>query len=107
MDADKVVILTAAHCTDAADAISAEPSIRWRVVRSEQSGRWVDDRRHLLRRGGVPISYPAKDAPFETFDYGLVVFSTSDVNSLGETIEERWGLWSLFRSLRTRTTCRV
>ena len=42
-------------------------------------------------RGGVPISFPAKDAPFETFDYGLVVFPTSAENALGQTIAERWG----------------
>ena len=42
-------------------------------------------------RGGVPISFPAKDAPFETFDYGMVVFPTTAENSLGQTIQERWG----------------
>ena len=42
-------------------------------------------------RGGVPISLPAKDAPFEKLDYGMVVFSTSAVNSVGETIQDRWG----------------
>ena len=42
-------------------------------------------------RGGVPISFPAKDAPFETFDYGLVVFSANAENTLGQTVQERWG----------------
>jgi hypothetical protein len=42
-------------------------------------------------RGGVPISFPAKDAPFEKFDYGMVVFSVDDVNTVGQTIEDRWG----------------
>jgi hypothetical protein len=40
--------------------------------------------------GGVPISFPAKDAPFEKFDYGMVVFSADATNFLGETIEDRW-----------------
>ena len=42
-------------------------------------------------RGGVPISLPEKDAPFEKLDYGMVVFSTSATNAEGETIEQRWG----------------
>jgi hypothetical protein len=42
-------------------------------------------------RGGVPISFPAKDAPFEKFDYGLVVFSASAENAVGQTVSERWG----------------
>jgi Trypsin len=39
----------------------------------------------------VPISFPAKDAPFEKFDYGLVVFPADAENAVGETISERWG----------------
>jgi hypothetical protein len=42
-------------------------------------------------RGGVPISLPEKDSPFEKLDYGMVVFSTSATNDLGQTIEQRWG----------------
>jgi hypothetical protein len=42
-------------------------------------------------RGGVPVSFPAKDAPFEKFDYGMVVFDVDAVNTVGETIEGRWG----------------
>jgi hypothetical protein len=42
-------------------------------------------------RGGVPVSFPAKDAPFEKFDYGMVVFDVDAVNAVGETIEGRWG----------------
>ena len=63
----------------------------WSVLRPEQSGRWYDHERDLYVRDGVPISFPAKDAPFEKFDYGLVVFSASAENGIGETVSERWG----------------
>jgi len=92
IDAQKVVILTAAHCTD--------------IWREEIAARRLDtvgvsfDQNNLTGspplleryvRGGVPISLPEKDAPFEKFDYGLVIFSTTDVNPAGETIQARWG----------------
>ena len=92
-DADKVVILTAAHCTDAwADAISAGTidSVGVSFDQNNQVDGSTTDATFYVR-DGVPISFPAKDAPFETFDYGLVVFSTSAENTLGQTIEERWG----------------
>jgi hypothetical protein len=92
-DADKVVILTAAHCTDAwAAAIAAEAidSVGVSFDQNNQVNGTTTDATFYVR-GGVPISFPAKDAPFETFDYGLVVFSTSAENTLGETIQERWG----------------
>jgi hypothetical protein len=38
----------------------------------------------------VPISFPAKDAPFEKLDYGLVVFPIDATNSNGETMAQRW-----------------
>jgi Trypsin len=92
-DADKVVILTAAHCTDAwADAIAAG-TIDSVGVSFDQNNQ-VDGTTTTATqyvRDGVPISFPAKDAPFETFDYGLVVFSTSAENTLGQTIQDRWG----------------
>jgi len=62
-------------------------------------------------RGGVPISFPAKDAPFEKFDYGLVVFSTSAENFLGQTIQERWAVIQphsrLCKWLQTRIMCQT
>ena len=55
MDADKVVILTAATApTRGGRDFRGNHRFRWRVVRSEQSGRWVDDRRHLLRQWRSP-----------------------------------------------------
>src|ERR671911_2431716 len=92
-DADKVVILTAAHCTDAwADAIAAGTIDSVGVsfdLNNQVDGSTTDATYYVT--GGVPISYPAKDAPFETYDYGLVVFSATAENSLGETVQERWG----------------
>jgi hypothetical protein len=92
-DADKVVILTAAHCTDAwASGIEAGTldSVGVSFDQNNQVNGATTDATYYVR-GGVPISFPAKDAPFETFDYGLVVFSTSAENSVGQTIQERWG----------------
>lgn len=92
-DAEKVVILTAAHCTDGwADAIAAGTidSVGVSFDQNNQVNGTTTDATFYVR-GGVPISFPAKDAPFEKFDYGLVVFSTSDQNTLGQTIQQRWG----------------
>jgi hypothetical protein len=92
-DADKVVILTAAHCTDGwIEAIAAGTidSVGVSFDANNQVGGSTSDGTVYVR-GGVPISFPAKDAPFETFDYGLVVFPADATNSLGETIEQRWG----------------
>jgi hypothetical protein len=92
-DADKVVILTAAHCTDAWAAEIAAGTLDSVGVSFDQNNQVngsTSDATFYVR-GGVPISFPAKDAPFETFDYGLVVFPTSAENTLGQTIQERWG----------------
>jgi len=92
-DAQKVVILTAAHCTDgwiAAIAAGTIDSVGVSFDQNNQVNGSTSDATFYVR-GGVPISFPAKDAPFETFDYGMVVFSTSAVNSLGQTIQQRWG----------------
>jgi Trypsin len=92
-DANKVVVLTAAHCTDAwADAIAAGTvdSVGVSFDQNNQVNGTTTDATYYVS-GGVPISFPAKDAPFESFDYGLVVFSASAENTLGETIQERWG----------------
>ena len=93
MDAEKVVILTAAHCTDAWAAEIAAGTLDSVGVSFDQNNQ-VDgtttDATYYVR-GGVPISFPAKDAPFETFDYGLVVFPASAENTVGQTIEQRWG----------------
>lgn len=92
-DAAKVVILTAAHCTDAwGDAIAAGTidSVGVSFDQDNQVNGTTTDATPYVT-GGVPISFPAKDAPFETFDYGLVVFAASAENSVGQTIEQRWG----------------
>ena len=92
-DADKVVILTAAHCTDAwSEAITAGAidSVGVSFDQNNQVNGTTTDATFYVR-GGVPISFPAKDAPFESFDYGLVVFPASAENSLGQTVQERWG----------------
>ena len=93
IDSQKVVILTAAHCTDAWTARIAAGSLDSVGVSFDQDnvidGSFSDATYYV--RGGVPISLPEKDAPFEKLDYGMVVFSTSATNTLGETIEERWG----------------
>src|SRR4030095_8510191 len=76
-DADKVVILTAAHCTDAWDAEIAAGTLDSVGVSFDQNNQvnGTTTNATFYVRGGVPISFPAKDAPFEKFDYGLVVFS--------------------------------
>jgi secreted trypsin-like serine protease len=92
-DADKVVILTAAHCTDAwAGEIAAGTldSVGVSFDQNNQVNGTTTNATYYVR-GGVPISFPAKDAPFETFDYGLVVFPASAENTLGQTIQQRWG----------------
>ena len=92
-DAEKVVILTAAHCTDAWASEIAAGTLDSVGVSFDQNnqvnGKTTDATFYV--RGGVPISFPAKDAPFEKFDYGLVVFPASAENTLGQTISERWG----------------
>src|SRR6266511_287111 len=93
MDAEKVVILTAAHCTDAWTSAIAAGTIDSVGVSFDQNNQinGTTTNATYYVRGGVPISFPAKDAPFETFDYGLVVFSTGAVNHQGQTIQQRWG----------------
>jgi hypothetical protein len=92
-DSEKVVILTAAHCTDGWAALIAAGVLDSVGVSFDQNnvidGSFSDATYYV--RGGVPISFPAKDAPFEKFDYGLVVFSIDATNSSGQTIEDRWG----------------
>jgi hypothetical protein len=94
IDADKIVFLTAAHCTDIWKDEIAAGRLDTVGVSFDQNN--LDDQQNfplLTRyvRGGVPISLPEKDAPFENLDYGLVVFSTTDRNPKGQTIKDRWG----------------
>jgi hypothetical protein len=95
VDEQKIVVLTAAHCTDSWAGQIAAGSLDSVGVSFDQNnvigGSFSDATFYV--RGGVPVSFPAKDAPFEKFDYGMVVFDVDDVNSVGdgETIEERWG----------------
>ena len=92
-DAEKVVILTAAHCTDAWAGAIAAGTINSVGVSFDQNNQINGSTTNgtYYVRGGVPISFPAKDAPFESFDYGLVVFSSDAVNHVGQTIQQRWG----------------
>ena len=92
-DAVKIVILTAAHCTDAWTAEIAAGTLDSVGVSFEQNNQvnGVTNDATVYVRGGVPISFPAKDAPFETFDYGLVVFPANATNSLGHTVVQQWG----------------
>jgi hypothetical protein len=93
IDNNKIVILTAAHCTDGWKALIAAGVLDSVGVSFDQNNvvnGSISDATYYVR-GGVPISFPAKDAPFEKFDYGMVVFSTNAVNSLDETISDRWG----------------
>ena len=92
-DAQKVVILTAAHCTDgwaAEIAAGTLDSVGVSFDQNNQVNGTITNATFYVR-GGVPISFPAKDAPFEKFDYGLVVFSASAENAIGQTVAERWG----------------
>jgi len=93
VDEQKVVILTAAHCTDSWIARIAAGQLDSVGVSFDQNnvinGSFSDATYYV--RGGVPISFPAKDAPFEKFDYGMVVFPINAVNTIGQTIEDRWG----------------
>ncbi len=92
-DADKAVILTAAHCTDAWAAEIAAGTLDSVGVSFDQNNQvnGTTTNATFYVRGGVPISFPAKGAPFETFDYGLVVFPAGAENRVGQTIAERWG----------------
>jgi hypothetical protein len=92
-DAAKVVVLTAAHCTDAWASAIAAGQIDSVGVSFDQNNQvnGTTTNATFYVRGGVPISFPAKDAPFEKFDYGLVVFPTSAENAIGQTVQERWG----------------
>jgi hypothetical protein len=92
IDAVKVVILTAAHCTDIWKEEIAAGRLDTVGVSFDQNnltGSPPGLERYV--RGGVPISLPEKDAPFEKLDYGLVIFSQDDRNPAGQTIQGRWG----------------
>jgi hypothetical protein len=92
IDAQKVVILTAAHCTDIwSEEIAAGRLDTVGVSFDENNLTGSPPLLERYVRGGVPISLPEKDAPFEKLDYGLVIFSTTDVNRVGQTIQARWG----------------
>ena len=92
-DAQKTVILTAAHCTDAWAGAIAAGTIDSVGVSFDQNNQvnGTTTNGTFYVRGGVPISFPAKDAPFERFDYGLVAFPASAVNGVGQTVTGRWG----------------
>ena len=92
IDNDKVVILTAAHCTDIWQEEIAAGRLDTVGVSFDQNNLPIPGEVPLRRyvRGGVPISLPEKNAPFAKFDYGLVVFSTTDRNPDGQTIIDRW-----------------
>lgn len=88
IDLDKVVILTAAHCTDR--WLTETDSVQ--VSFDSNSGLDSNGLPQPLKNanyvsGGVPTSMPEKDSPFEKFDYGFVVFTGDAKNS----IVNRWG----------------
>lgn len=93
VDAEKYVILTAAHCTDAWIEGIAASTFNSVGVSFEQNnvinGSFSDASYYV--KGGIPISLPQKDAPFEKLDYGMVAFNKNNVNFLNETIAQRWG----------------
>jgi hypothetical protein len=93
IDSQIVVILTAAHCTVFWESEIAAGRLNSVGVSFDQNnvvnGSTSDATNYV--RGGVPISLPAKAAPVEKLDYGMVVFSTSATNALGQTIAQRWG----------------
>jgi Trypsin len=96
IDADRIVFLTAAHCTDIWKDEIAAGRLDTVGVSFDQDNLVPGNVPGLTRyvRGGVPISLPEKDAPFENLDYGLVVFSTADTNRAPagqQTITDRWG----------------
>lgn len=90
VDNDKIVILTAAHCTDPwikNIALYGMHSVGVSFDLNNQSSGNIDGTNYL--QGGIPISLPAKDAPFEKLDYGLVVFSRNAKNAHFQTIDDR------------------
>src|SRR5262249_14105311 len=94
IDADKIVFLTAAHCTDIWKDEIAAGRLDTVAVSFDQNNladpiTYPGLTRYV--RGGVPISLPEKDAPFQKLDYGLLVFSPTDRNPAGQTIKDRWG----------------
>jgi hypothetical protein len=64
-DAEKVVILTAAHCTDAWTSAIAAGTINSVGVSFDQNNQIKGSTTNATYyvRGGVPISFSAKDAP--------------------------------------------
>jgi len=93
VDDDKFVILTAAHCTDAWIGGLASGILDTVGVSFDQNNVINGDFGNATYyvTGGVPISFPQKDAPFEKSDYGMVVFERQATNSMGETLADRWG----------------
>jgi hypothetical protein len=86
---DKIVILTAAHCTDRwlteTDSVQVSFDSNSGLDPNGQPQPLTDEN---YVSGGVPISMPEKDSPFEKFDYGLVVFTGDAKNS----IVSRWSV---------------
>lgn len=94
VDDDKIVILTAAHCTDgwiASFAFYGAHSVGVSFDLNNQIAEYgTRDATHYLQ-GGVPISLPAKDAPFDKLDYAMVVFPRNAENAFSETVDQRLG----------------
>lgn len=92
VDNDKIVILTAAHCTDSwkeAIALYGMHSVGVSFDLNNQSPAYGNRDVTNYFQGGVPISLPAKDAPFEKLDYAMVVFPRSAQNAVGQTVDNR------------------
>lgn len=91
-DSQKAVILTAAHCTDYWIALIAAEIVDSVGVSFDQNNvvNGINSDATYYVRGGIPISLPQKDAPFEKLDYGMVVFSKNARNAVNQTIKQRW-----------------
>jgi hypothetical protein len=92
VDNEKIVILTAAHCTDVwkeGIAFYGMHSVGVSFDLNNQSPQYAFREVRNYFQGGVPISLPARDAPFEKLDYAVVVFPRSAQNALDETIDVR------------------
>ena len=83
VDPKKIVILTAAHCTDRwlSETDSVQVSFdSYSALDSNDQPQPLTNANYVS--GGIPISMPEKDSPYQKFDYGLVVFSGADKDNI-------------------------
>ena len=95
VDNDKIVILTAAHCTDSwkeGIAFYGMHSVGLSFDLDNQSPQYGFRDVTNYFQGGVPISLPARNAPVEKLDYAIVVFPRNAQNAIGQTVDARLGV---------------